>query len=274
MAAVFLIGVCLLPLTAVVSPALAAEAVWAEAEGTAYQGETETLKEVKDRALRDGQNKAIEGALGVFIKSHTLVSNYQIAEDLTYASVRGRISKTEVVREGWDPSDRLLYRVALRALVEPVLPETANGLSIKLSLSKTDMKEGDEVRIFYQASADCYVYIFSVAADGSVTLIFPDSLHPGNSVKAKTAYQFPPNGSAIRLKAEFLPGYAKPEAEERIKVIATRSKEELLPLGFREGLFKVYDARSTGMINDLVKRLNQLEPAEWAEATAAYTLKR
>ena len=39
-------------------------------------------------------------------------------------------------------------------------------------------------------------------------------------------------------------------------------------------MFNVYDAKSTGMISDLVKRLNQLEPADWAEATAGYKIER
>ena len=47
-----------------------------------------------------------------------------------------------------------------------------------------------------------------------------------------------------------------------------------MPLGFQEGMFKVYDAKSTGMISDLVKRLNQLEPADWAEAAAVYRIER
>ncbi|MDP3260382.1 MAG: hypothetical protein Q8M34_07335, partial [Thermodesulfovibrionales bacterium] len=63
-------------------------------------------------------------------------------------------------------------------------------------------------------------------------------------------------------------------AEERIKIIVTNKKEELIPLGFQEGAFKVYDAKSTGMISDLVKRLNQLEPADWAEATVVYRIER
>jgi hypothetical protein len=40
----------------------------------------------------------------------------------------------------------------------------------------------------------------------------------------------------------------------------------------REGPFKVYDARSTGMIGDLVKKLNRLEPADWEETTLIYRL--
>src|SRR3989338_4717378 len=60
--------------------------VWIEAEGEAYLGEIETQKDVKERAKRDAQNKAVEQAVGAFIKAHTLVSNYQIAEDLIYSS--------------------------------------------------------------------------------------------------------------------------------------------------------------------------------------------
>ena len=47
-----------------------------------------------------------------------------------------------------------------------------------------------------------------------------------------------------------------------------------MPLGFQEGKLKVYDAKSTGMISDLVKRLNQLEPTDWAEATAGFKIER
>ncbi len=99
-------------------------------------------------------------------------------------------------------------------------------------------------------------------------------LTPVFSFASEKAYKFPPAGSSIRLKALFLPDYKGNVAEERIKVIATRKKEDIVPLGFQEGMFKIYDAKSTGMISDLVKRLNQLEPDDWAEATAVYTIKR
>ena len=248
--------------------------IWVDAEGEAYMSEIDTPKEVMERAKRDAQSKAIENAVGVFIKSHTLVSNSQLAEDLVYASVRGKIEKVNVIKEGWDEKDRNLYRVRLKALVEPVYPEKGHGISVKLSLSKADLKEGDEVKIFYQVNKECYVYIFSVAADGSVTLLLPNSANQENFIKANRAYEFPPAGSQIRLKAMFLPDFKGKVAEERIKIIATRKKEDIVPLGFQEGMFKVYDAKSTGMISDLVKRLNQLEPADWAEATVVYTIKR
>jgi hypothetical protein len=254
---------------------LAAEKpVWVEATGDARLGEMDTLKEVKDRAKRDAESKAIEKAVGTFIKSHTLVSNSQIAEDLIYAAVRGKITTEEITASDWDAKERNLYRISIKALIEPVYPEKGEGLSAKLSLSKTDLKEGDEVKIFYQVSEDSYVYIFSIAADGSVTLLLPNSNMTDNFTRAVRAYQFPPADSRIHLKAMFLPNHKEASVEEKIKIIATRQKEDLLSIGFKEGIFQVYDAKSTGMISDLVRRLNQIELTDWTETTAVYNLKR
>jgi hypothetical protein len=250
------------------------EPVWVESDGMAIMGEIETPIDVKARAKIDAQNKAIEKAVGVFLKSSTLVINSQLSEDLIFASVRGAINKTEVLNEGWDEKDRNIYRIKLKALVQPVHPEKGEGISIKLSLSKADLVEGDEVRIFFQSNKDCHVYIFSVAADGSVTLLLPNSIERDNLVKSESAYEFPPIDSRVRLRAMLLPDFSGKVAEEKIKIIATKKKEELVPLGFQEGMYKVYDAESTGMINDLVKRLNQLDPVDWTEATAVYRIKR
>lgn len=248
--------------------------VWVEAAGEARQGDLDTPREVMERAARDAQGRAIEQAVGVFLKSHTVVSNSAVAEDLIYAAVRGKIEKSETLAEGWDGGDRNLYRVRMRLLISPVYPEKGEGLSVRLNLSKADLAEGETVSIFYQAAQDCHVYLFSVAADGSVTLLFPNALQKENFTKAGRAYTFPEPGSPIRLQAAFLPGSREQTAEERIKLIATRKPEALLPLGFQEGLFRTYDARSTGMINDLVRRLSRMDPTEWTEATAVYTLRR
>ena len=86
-------------------------------------------------------------------------------EDLIFASVRGHIEKLEVLEEGWDSKEKNIYQVKVKALIRPVFPEEG-GLLIKPALSKTDLKEGEEVKIFCQVNRDCYIYIFSIAADG------------------------------------------------------------------------------------------------------------
>ncbi len=266
--ALFIIAFLVIPLIS----SGADEPVWVEASGESRQGEHDTLKEVKERARREAQSRAVVKAVGTFIKSHTLVSNNQVADDLVYASVRGKVRQTEVLFEGWDDKDRSTYRVTLKTLVEAVYPEKGEGMSARLSLSKDQLREGDDIKVLYQSGSDGYVYLFSVAADGSVTLLFPNTLYKDNSVFKGRAYEFPPAGSPIRLSAAFLPGFKGAVAEEKVKLIATKKKEDLISLGFQEGMFTTYDATSTGMINDLVRRLNQLEPADWTEATAVYKI--
>ncbi|MRR18122.1 MAG: DUF4384 domain-containing protein, partial [Deltaproteobacteria bacterium] len=245
---ILLLSLLLIPLAA---PA-AEKPVWVDATGEALMGEVETQKDVKDRARREARNQAVEKGVGVFIRSHTLVSNAQVADDLIYAAVRGKIKSEKTVSAGWDEKERTLYRVKIKALVEPVYPEKGEGLSVKLSLSRTDLREGDEVKIFYSVTNDAYVYIFSVAADGSVTLLLPNAHMSDNLARKGQAYQFPPGDGRIRLTAMFLPNHQGAFAEERIKIVATRKKEPLLSLGFQEGVFQVYDEKSTGMIGDLV----------------------
>ncbi|MDI6865973.1 DUF4384 domain-containing protein, partial [Thermodesulfovibrio yellowstonii] len=117
-----------------------------------------------------------------------------------------------------------------------------------------------------------YVYIFSIAADGSVTLLLPNSIMKDNFIRGQEIYSFP--SESIKLRAMLLPDFNGNVAEESIKIIATKKKENLISLGFQEGMFQVYDAKSTGMISDLIRRLNQLEPDEWTEATVVYRIKK
>lgn len=268
--ALFIIMFLVIPLIAMG----AEKPLWVEATGEALQSDIDTPKEVKDRAKRDAQTKAVESAVGIFISSHTLVSNFQVADDLVYAAVRGKIEKMDILSEGWDEKDRNLYRVKLKALVDPVYPEKGQGIALKLALLKSVLKEGEETKVLYQANSDCYVYIFSIAADGSVTLLLPNATNKDNYLALNKAYEFPPEGSPVKLEARFLPDFKGDAAEERIKVIATRKEEAIIPLGFQEGMTKVYDAKSTGMVNDLVRKLNQLEPADWTEATVVYKIIR
>lgn len=244
-----------------------------DAVGESVGSEYDPPKEVLERARNEAKRKAIEEAVGSFVRSHTLVTNAQLAEEMTFARVRGRIDKVQIISEERDKIDPNIYRVKLRALVRPVYPEEGEGISVKLSLSKSALKEGEEVKIYYQTNNDCYVYLFSIGADNSVTLLFPNSLYQDNFVKANNGRVFPPDDSPIHLRAMRLQEFKNKLSEERVKLIATRQKEILLT-GFQEGMFNVYDARSTGLVGDLARKLNQLDPADWGEALAVYTIEK
>jgi len=52
------------------------------------------------------------------------------------------------------------------------------------------------------------MFIFFLAADGSVTVLFPNSQHQENKVDRGKIYEFPPPESKIRLQAMFLPAFS------------------------------------------------------------------
>jgi hypothetical protein len=117
------------------------------------------------------------------------------------------------------------------------------------------------------------VYLFVIGADNSVTQLLPNSVLTENFAKTNEGKIFPPDTSGIKLRSQLPPEARKQEVTERVKLIATKSREPLLERSFSEG-FKAHDASTTGLHGDLLRRLNQLEPADWGEASAEYTIKR
>ncbi|GFO55136.1 hypothetical protein GMSM_21430 [Geomonas sp. Red276] len=242
-----------------------------EAVGEAVGSDLEAPVEVFQRAKVEAERAAVESATGVFLRSHTLVSNGQLAEDLIFARVRGWIEKVEVLEQERDRIDPNRYRVKIRALIRPFYPEGSEGIRIKGALSRESLQEGEAVEIHYQVSRDSYVYLFVVGADNSVTQLLPNSKIRDNFIRANQLATFPPPETGIRLKAMLLPAFKRTGAVERIKIIATREEEPLLDSGFQEG-FRVYDAKSTGLVSDLLKRLMQIDPADWGEYTLNYQI--
>ncbi len=246
--------------------------VWIEMSGEAIGSEYDPPKEVMERARNDAKRKAIDEAVGSFVRAHTLVSNSQVAEDFVFARVKGKIEKTQILKEERDKNDPNICRVRLKVLVRPLYPKEGEGIHVKISLSKDRLKEGDEVRVVYQANVDSYIHIFSIGADNSVTLLFPNSMDKDNHIKANQGQVFPPDGSPIKLQAMSLPEMKGKMSQEKVKIIATRQREFLLERGFTEGIFQTYDAKQTGLVGDLARRLSQLDPADWGEALAIYTI--
>ena len=258
---------CLIPL----SLHAAEKPVTIEVTGEAFGSDLEAPREVYERAKSDGQRTAIEQVVGTFILSHTVVSNGQLAEDLVHARVRGRVEKMEVLSQGRDKDDPQHYQVKLRVTVLPVFGDKTEGITIRAALSRSKLLEGDDVQLQYQLSTDSHVYIFVIGSDNSVTQLLPNAELLENMAKTNRVYHFPPDGSDIRLTAQLLPESRLTGAEERIKIIATKKEEPLLHGGFKEG-FKVYDGKSTGLVSDLLRRLSQLEPADWGETTLTYRI--
>jgi hypothetical protein len=73
------------------------------------------LGAARDQAIEDAMRKAVQQALGTYIKSETLVENFQLVEDRILTWSAGYVKKYDILKEGKAPMDS--YEVQMRATV-------------------------------------------------------------------------------------------------------------------------------------------------------------
>jgi len=253
------------------------EGVWVTVEAVVQLADDMTVQEARSRSRNEARRKAVEKAVGIFVKSKTVVYNYVLAEDLVQSIVRGIITDEQILEEGvrevgQQSNERAtLYATKLKARVRAVQAERKAEFSLKVALNQTVFREGEEVEVHISSGHDVYLHLFSVGQDDSVTVLFPNRFTQDTLIRAEQQFVFPDdNQRAMGIRLRVFPPAGANRATERIKVIATRKKRDLIKAKFREGVFQVYEAKDTGLMTDLLRELALLEDADWAEATVPY----
>lgn len=242
-----------------------------------------SFDEVRGVARDEARRNAIEQAVGVFVRSASVVHNSQITDELIASVARGVIEEEQWLEEGIEPvrdakkagSVVHVYHVRLKAVVRPVRVERRGGFEVHATLNKSVFQEGEEALIRIRSSEPAYLHLFSVAPDGSVTLLLPNRFVPRNQIPADQDIVFPGEpvrALGVRLRA-MLPKGAK-RAVEYIKVIATRKPIVLVGEQETDGVFRTFDGAESGMIQDVVKRLASLDDEDWVETTLPYEIRR
>jgi len=248
------------------------EAIWVETIGTAHGNHSDPPCEVMEQARRDAEKKAIEQAVGTFVKAESLVINSTLDFKSIISRVKGRLEKFEVLEEFRDKADPDVFRVRLRALVRPVPIDEEDGIQVRLALNRLAFEDGEIMQIHYQTNAAAYIYIYSVAADNAVTMLFPNSRYQDNFVPADKEQTFPPPGSNVPSRVYALPGQGESPSNEKIIVVATRRREAIMQ-GFQEAN-QMHTSKTTGTFGELYRKLSRLEPADYGEAMEVYSIRR
>jgi len=68
----------------------------------------------RDEAIADAQRRAVEQGVGLYIKSETLVANFELIEDSIYRHSEGYVHTYEIVSENYD-TEKELYWVKIKA---------------------------------------------------------------------------------------------------------------------------------------------------------------
>lgn len=251
--------------------------IWVVVEGVIPFGSDTTLGEAKSRSRDEARRKAIEQAVGVFVKGQTIVYNAQVADDLVQSLVRGIILEEQVIEEGvrqfeTGPGPKALqYATRLKAKVKPVRMERRGNFTLKAELNKTVFSAGEEMQIRAVSTKDAYLHIFNVGQDDTVTVLLPNRFTQNNFVEAQKELAFPDEAQRVMgiLLRVFPPAGAR-KALEKIKLIATTTKIDLIQGKIREGTFATYPGKDTALVTDLLKELSVLDESEWAEITVPY----
>ncbi len=258
------------------------DGIWVQAEGVVSFAEDTTVAEAKARSRDEARRKAVEKAVGVFVKGQTVVYNAQVADDLVRSLVRGIVIEEQTLEEGirqldTDPAapKALYYATKLRVKVKPVRIERRGDFAVKADLNKTVFSEGEEMQIRAVATRDAYLHIFNVGQDDTVTVLLPSRYARANFVLAQKEFVFPDDeqrSMGIRLKA-FPPAGAK-KAIEKIKLVVTTKRIDLAQGRIPEGSFLVYQGKDTALVTDLLKTLSLLDESEWTEVTIPYEVRK
>ena len=253
------------------------------AEGVAPFLKDMSLDEVRGRARDEARRNAIEQAVGVFVRSASVLHNSQITDELISSVSRGVIEEerwtTEEIQEVKEEKKRsgpamALYRTTIKAQVRPVRVERRAGFDVRGGLNKTVFQDNEEALIKIRSTQPAYLHVFSVTQDGGVTLLLPNKFVERNQILPDQEVVFPNEtlrALGVRLRVS-LPKGAK-KAQEYIKVIATRKPVSLVGADGTGNVFKTYAGVENGMIQDVIKRLAQLEDEDWNETTMPYEVR-
>lgn len=252
------------------------------AEGMAPFLKDMSLDDVRARARDDARRNAIEQAVGVFVRSASVLHNSQITDELISSVSRGVIEqeqwtdeRIEELKESRRSGPAVaVYRVTLTARVRPVRVERRAGFELRGFLNKTVFQENEEAFIRIRSSQPAYLHVFSVTQDGSVTLLLPNKFMERNQILPDEEIVFPSEALralGVRLRVS-LPKGAK-SAREYIKVIATRRPVNLVGDDPSGDTFRTYRGSENGMIQDVIKRLGQLGDEDWTETTLPYEVR-
>jgi hypothetical protein len=258
------------------SSSMPSEGIWVTAEGTIFFREDMTIAEARARSRDEARRKAIEQAVGVFVRASTVVYNFGLAEDLVHSIVRGVVIEEQILSEGLRGIDiakgekALFHDTTLRALIRPIAAERTS-FAIKGNLNKPIFLANEEMVITVAASEAAYIHIFNVDQDNAVTVLFPNKFRRDNFLNGTKELIFPDDElreMGIRLRV--VPPAGTTKALEKIKLIATKKNFELPRGKFDDASFQTYQGHDTGLVTDLMKELTKLEDTEWAEMTVSY----
>ena len=138
------------------------------------------------------------------------------------------------------------------------------GFNIKVWTSKNEYQIGEKLVFHVKSDADTYLTLLDISSNGDTTVLFPNAYQKDNFLRGGRTYKIPAEDHGFTFDVKGPPGL------ERIKAIATLSREMPLDLDFSQRFHQITHATSRGTrdIKALVNEFATDKRSGWAEASS------
>lgn len=129
----------------------------------------------------------------------------------------------------------LIYRVAIRARVQPETGTPDPAFQLTLRLEREILRDGEGLVMELEATQDCYATVLALYASDSLVVVFPNERMPDNRLQAGQPLRLPPARAGWDLPVRLLPG--RESDQEMLLAVATKQPVPFPRTGrSREGL--------------------------------------
>jgi hypothetical protein len=141
-------------------------------------------------------------------------------------------------------------------------------LQANVSVDRSNYFVGENVRISVSVNQDAYVYLFSIDARGSVSMILPNRLSGGSEfMRGGETRQFPPAGANWQLTIDGNGG------QEQVLAVASKRQLNLSDIATfqnNQPFATTTVQGASGLARPLAIVVTPLPPQDWVTATTTY----
>tara|TARA_Y100001968_G_C19247759_1_gene662774 strand:+ start:119 stop:958 length:840 start_codon:yes stop_codon:yes gene_type:complete len=230
-----------------------------------------TRSNAEDKAINDALSKIINYHSGVRINSATLSYsddsidhfNQFISSMSTGIVLDKEIIFSDLIKMS---NGEYYYKVELKAKIGELKGKDDPKFILRANLNRDIYQDGDEMILDVSSSKDCYVYIFNILPDETVSTLVPSQYLNNNFLQRGKTLSFPPNND-IKLKVTV------PEDKEY-------TSEMLIVLGIKkenkkkDEVFNFNLDNHISTMNELMKFIMDFPKDQIKQVTQVYIIKK
>ena len=257
-------------------------------DGTAVQysvrvpvGEGDTPETLRASAIQQAQEQIVRQYCGSDVSSTTVLEDSMVASHRVLDVSRGLITSLKMADNGRFVSGEIkdqpgitanFFELKIEATPRRLPGDPDPAFYVRAAMDRESYTEGDTGRIRIELSQTAYVYVFSIGADRSISLLFPTRLEVDNR-RVAGAFQFPTDDSNP-LRFYSLAKQKSRHIREFVLVVATKRPLDLKYSGIAEAVGTPVSVNDTASQFALANSLLKLKRDEVAQAAVAYEIYR